>query len=320
MVDAIRAEDPDRLVLCDGLDYGNVPPQSLHALGVALCTRSYRPMAISHYKASWIGGSDTWAVPQWPAAQVSACLSGPMKPDLQSSLVLEGPLGGTTLRLRVNTVSSRAKLRVTDGRGAALWEQAFVPGPGEGEWKKVVHRAEWNAYANIYDRDYRIALPPGVTRVDVRNVDGDWLTLTEVGVESSEKHWTMATVDSWGLKHTGAVRFDPTQVDGGAWRAPAMLDRAWLRDTCYAPWREAQAAGLGVMIGEMGAFQHTPHAVVLRWMEDVLAVAQENGWGWALWNFRGGFGLLDSQRTDLAYETWEGHSLDRAMLELLQKY
>lgn len=320
MVDAIRAEDPDRLVLCDGLDYGNVPPQSLHALGVALCTRSYRPMAISHYKASWIGGSDTWAVPQWPAAQVSAFLYGPMKPDLQSSLVLEGPLGGTTLRLRVNTVSSRAKLRVTDGRGAALWEQAFVPGPGEGEWKKVVHRAEWNAYANIYDRDYRIALPPGVTRVDVRNVDGDWLTLTEVGVESSEKHWTMATVDSWGLKHTGAVRFDPTQVDGGAWRAPAMLDRAWLRDTCYAPWREAQAAGLGVMIGEMGSFQHTPHAVVLRWMEDVLAVAQENGWGWALWNFRGGFGLLDSQRTDLAYETWEGHSLDRAMLELLQKY
>ena len=130
----------------------------------------------------------------------------------------------------------------------------------------------------------------------------------------------MPTVDSWGLKHTGAVRFDPRQVSGAALRAPAMLDRAWLRTTCYAPWREAQAAGLGVMIGEMGAFQHTPHAVVLRWMEDVLAVAQENGWGWALWNFRGGFGVLDSERTDLAYETWEGHSLDRAMLELLQKY
>ena len=320
MVDAIRAEDPDRLVLCDGLNYGNVPPTSLHPLGVALCTRGYRPMNISHYRANWIGGSDTWAVPQWPAAQVSAFLYGPMKQDLQSTLVLEGPLGGTTLRLRVNTVSSRAQLRVTDGRGTALWEHAFVPGPGEGEWKKVVHRAEWNAYANIYDRDYRIALPPGVTRVDVHNVDGDWLTLSEVGVESGEKRWTMATVDSWGLKQTGAVRFDPTQVSGAALRAPAMLDRAWLRDTVYAPWREAQAAGLGVMIGEMGAFQHTPHPVVLRWMEDVLAVAQENGWGWALWNFRGGFGVLDSERTDLTYETWEGHSLDRAMLELLQKY
>jgi endoglucanase len=99
-----------------------------------------------------------------------------------------------------------------------------------------------------------------------------------------------------------------------------MLDRGWLRDTCYAPWREAQAAGLGVMIGETGAFQHTPHDVVLRWLEDLLAISQDNGWGWALWNFRGGFGVIDSKRRDVTYETWEGQPLDRAMLELLQKY
>jgi hypothetical protein len=321
MVDAIRAHDPDRLVICDGLDYGTVPPKSLRALGVALATRGYRPMNISHYKASWVGGADKWAVPHWPAAQVSAFLYGPMKKELQSSLVFEGPLGSATLRLRVNTVSSRAKLRATDERGTVLWEHAFAPGPGEGEWKQVVHRAEWNSYANIYDRDYLIAIPTGATRIEVRNVDGDWLTLSEVGVKSGEQEWTIPTVDSWGLKHAGAVRFDPTQAGGiGALHAPSMLDRAWLRDTCYAPWREAQAAGLGVMIGEMGAFQHTPHPVVLRWMEDVLAVAQENRWGWALWNFRGGFGVLDSKRTDVTYETWEGHQLDRAMLELLQKY
>lgn len=320
MVAAIRAEDPHRLVLCDGLDYGNVPPKSLHALGVALCTRGYRPMNISHYKASWINGSDTWAVPQWPAAQVSAFLYGPMKKEFQSSLVFEGPLGGATLRLRVNTVSTRATLRATDERGTVLWEHAFVPGPGEGEWKKVVHRAEWKTYANLYDRDYLIAIPASVTRVDVRNVDGDWLTLSEVGVKADGKEWTMATVDTWGLKHTGPVRFDPAQGGGGALRAPSMLDRAWLREKGYAPWSDAQAAGLGVMIGEMGAYQHTPHAVVLRWMEDVLAIAQENRWGWALWNLRGGFGVLDSKRSDITYETWEGHQLDRAMLELLQKY
>jgi hypothetical protein len=320
MVDAIRAEDPNRLVLCDGLDYGNVPPKSLHVLGVALCTRGYRPMNISHFRANWIGGSDTWAVPQWPAAQVSAFLYGPMKKEFQSSLVFEGPLGGATLRLRVNTVSTRAKLRATDERGTVLWEHAFVPGPGEGEWKKVVHRPEWKTYANLYDRDYLIAIPAGVTRVEVSNVDGDWLTLSEIGIKAGEKNWTMATVDSWGLRHTGAVCFDPAQTGGGALRAPSMLDRAWLRDKCYAPWRDAQAAGLGVMIGEMGAFQYTPHPVVLRWMEDVLSVAQENRWGWALWNFRGGFGVLDSKRTDITYEEWEGHQLDRAMLELLQKY
>ncbi len=55
-------------------------------------------------------------------------------------------------------------------------------------------------------------------------------------------------------------------------------------------------------------------------MEDVLATAQEAGFGWALWNFRGGFGILDSNRTDITYESWQGHQLDRAMLEVLQRY
>jgi hypothetical protein len=319
MVEAIRAEDPDRLVICDGLDYGNVPPRSLQPLGVALSTRGYRPMNVSHYQANWINGADTWAVPAWPAAQVSAFLYGNGKADLQSSLVIEGPLGGKTLRLHLKAVSARAKLRVIDGHGAILWEHEFQPGPGQGEWKKVVFKSEWKTYQNIYDRDYRIAIPAGASRLEVRNVDGDWLTISEVGLESDGQYWRVQTVETWGLKHTGAVRFDPTQATAPL-RAPAMLDRAWLRDTCYAPWREAQAAGLGVMIGEMGAFHLTPHDVVLRWMEDVLATADEAGWGWALWEFRGGFGVLDSKRTDITYEPWEGHQLDRALLELLQRH
>jgi len=319
MVDAIRAEDPGRLVLGDGLDYGNVPPRSLQSLGVALCTRGYRPMNISHFRASWINGSDRWPTPDWPAPQVSAFLYGPTKKEFQSSLVLAGPLGGTTLRLHVNTVSSRAKIRATDGAGATIWEHLFTPGPGKGEWKQVVHRPEYKSYQNIYDRDYEFAIPVGVKRVELRNVDGDWLTLSSLTVESAGRKSTMNLIDSWGLKQSGEVTFAP-ESGAAALRAASNLDRAWLRDACYGPWREAQAAGLGVMIGEMGAFQHTPHAVVLRWMDDVLATAQESGFGWALWNFRGGFGVLDSKRSDVTYESWEGHQLDRAMLELLQTY
>jgi hypothetical protein len=242
-----------------------------------------------------------------------------MKKDLQTPLVITGPLGGKTLRLHVNTVSTRAKIVATDAAGTTLWEHLFTPGPGEGEWKKAVHRPEYGNYQNIYDRDYAFAIPAGVTRVELRNVDGDWLTLSSLVLESAGRTWKLNLVDSWGLKQSGAVRFTPD--DGAAaFHATANLDRAWLRDMCYGPWREAKAAGLGVMIGEMGAFQHTPHAVVLRWMEDVLAIAKEESFGWALWNFRGGFGVLDSNRTDVAYEEWQGHQLDRAMLEVLQRY
>lgn len=55
-------------------------------------------------------------------------------------------------------------------------------------------------------------------------------------------------------------------------------------------------------------------------MEDMLSLWKEAGWGWALWNFRGSFGILDSGREDVNYEDYKGHKLDRALLELLQSY
>jgi endoglucanase len=58
---------------------------------------------------------------------------------------------------------------------------------------------------------------------------------------------------------------------------------------------------------------------VLAWLGDWLDVWRELGWGWAMWNFRGSFGILDSEREDVAYEDWNGHRLDRAMLDLLQR-
>ena len=39
-----------------------------------------------------------------------------------------------------------------------------------------------------------------------------------------------------------------------------------------------------------------------------------------MWNFRGPFGILDSGRRDVQYEEFEGHKLDRKLLELLQRY
>ncbi len=86
------------------------------------------------------------------------------------------------------------------------------------------------------------------------------------------------------------------------------------------PWQALEAQGVGVMVGEWGCYNKTPHDVALRWMEDCLQNWKQANWGWALWNFRGAFGVLDSGRTDVEYEDYQGHKLDRAMLELLKKY
>ena len=88
----------------------------------------------------------------------------------------------------------------------------------------------------------------------------------------------------------------------------------------YDPWVELIDAGVGVHCGEMGCYHHTPHGVFLRWMEDLLQILREREMGWALWNFRGSFGMLDSGRADAPYTDWHGHQLDHKLLELLQRY
>lgn len=88
----------------------------------------------------------------------------------------------------------------------------------------------------------------------------------------------------------------------------------------YRPWIELVEEGVGVHCGECGCWRETPHAVFLAWFGDVLDILTENGIGYALWNFRGDFGILDSGRKDIEYEEWYGHRLDRALLELLREH
>jgi endoglucanase len=89
-------------------------------------------------------------------------------------------------------------------------------------------------------------------------------------------------------------------------------------DALYEPWGWLVRQGIGVHCGEAGAFNKTPHDSFLKWMCDVLDILKSHSIGWALWNFRGSFGVLDSEREDCAYEDWHGHKLDRELLTLLQ--
>lgn len=170
--EAIRARDAERLIIADGVKVGTEPLPELADLGIAQGCRAYAPAGVSHYRASWVPGSDTWPEPSWP---------------------------------------------------------------------------------------------------------------------------------------------QPETHPGGGW------DRSRL-EAHYAPWADLARRGVGVHCGEGGAHQYTPHAVVLSWLDDVLDILTGHGIGYALWNLRGTFGILDSERTDVEYEDWHGHKLDRELLTLLQGY
>ncbi len=176
MVEAIRAEDPHRLIIADGLRWGRAPVPELAELGIAQSTRGYDPMEVSHYKADWAKWLDNRHPPTWP------------------------------LRIK------------REGKPDEVWD---------------------------------------------------------------------------------AARLQREQID---------------------PWKKLESQGVGVHVGEWGAYNRTPHGVALAWMKDFLTLWQRAGWGWALWNLRGSFGVLDSERKDVKYETFKGHQLDRKMLDLLRAH
>jgi endoglucanase len=105
----------------------------------------------------------------------------------------------------------------------------------------------------------------------------------------------------------------PLKINKGA-----VIDRAELAHT-FQPWSELAARGIPIHFGEMGCYKHTPPNVVLAWFDDTLRVLGDLHSGWALWNFRGPFGVLDTERRGTKFEDWHGHQLDRALLGLLQK-
>ncbi len=94
-------------------------------------------------------------------------------------------------------------------------------------------------------------------------------------------------------------------------------DRSTL-EAHYAPWAELARKGIGVHCGEAGCYNKTPYEVFYAWYADVMDILKGHGIGYALWNFRGSFGILDTGRTDIELEDWHGHKLDRRLLTLLQ--
>ena len=164
-VAAIREINPNRIVVADGMSWGNEPAPELADLGIAQSTRAYQPMFISHYKASWVNG-DRFPEPAWP------------------------------------------------GNG---WDRKRL-----------------------------------------------------------EQH--------------------------------------------YKKWADLAKQGVGVHCGKGGAYNKTPHKIVLTWLRDVLEILTSHGIGLAVWNLRGSFGILDSGRKDVEYEDFHGHKLDRKVLELLREF
>lgn len=87
----------------------------------------------------------------------------------------------------------------------------------------------------------------------------------------------------------------------------------------YRSWGELSRHHIPIHFGEMGCNKNTPPNVVYSWFDNTLDMIGDNlNSGWALWNFRGPFGILDTERPGTNFKDWRGHLLDFTLLRLLQ--
>jgi endoglucanase len=147
------------------------------------------------------------------------------------------------------------------------------------------------------------------------------LGLLDEGIVQSQHCYQPKMVSHYTADWVPAAEFEslakPTwpMVD----RHGVLWNKDKLREVEITKWKPYTDRGGRVHVGEWGCFSRTPRAACMGWMADQLSLWKEVGWGWALWNLRGGFGIVDSERPEVAYEDFHGHKLDRGMLELIQQ-
>jgi endoglucanase len=121
-------------------------------------------------------------------------------------------------------------------------------------------------------------------------------------------HWGAEWWDGW--KAGDAPRYPGVLYEGKRWELDDL--RAF-----YEPWRAVERLGAPVHIGEFGCYNRTPNADALRWFADLLGLFHEFGWGYALWNLEGPFGIVGHGRPGARVEQRHGYPVDVDLLELL---
>lgn len=319
LVAAIHAEDPKRFIVIDGLVLARKPLLGAIGLPVGQSHHAYVPFSISHYKAGWIKGSDTWPVPTWPPVPTTSPLCGSRKPDMQTPIVIcDVPKCAMTLK---TGLFNREVELIVEADGQTLFSRHYRPAPKAPGWTNLIERAAGKEWAGELAEPIRIDVP-ACSRLSMRMGRGDWLAVFAIELSAGGKTAVLPLRHAFPVTRRHDMRFvgfdavEPFRLaDGTDYTGDMFLD-----DTTSAFWKPVLDAGQFVMVGETGVYNKTPHDVTLRWLEDNLRRWKAKGIGWAMWNFRGTMGVLDSRRPDVKYEDYQGHKLDRKMLELLQRY
>ena len=196
------------------------------------------------------------------------------------------------------------------------------------DWRRYYADPDWLAGEAKYTRVARAAVDAIRVIDPKRLIVTDGLAggnlpipmLIETGITQSAHTYAPALLTHYHCEWArGMVPLDaplPTWPLKDA-QGKVLFDRSIL-DAKLAAWPIELQQKVPIHFGEMGCYKHTPPEVVYAWIDDTLGAIGSLGSGFALWNFRGPFGVLDTEREGTKFEDWHGHQLDRTLLQLLQ--
>lgn len=313
-IKAIHEISPNRLIFVDGLGYGRGLLLSLKdEPNVAQSIHTYDPVQLTHYKASWVDGSSGWPVPQWPMLWVNNFLYGPSKSTYKSPLVIQGNFqAGAEITVNVGQVSIESTLQVKAVTKVIL-SKKFVCTASLGTDFTQIVQTQWG-YQNISNKDYKATLTAQATSLTFENVTGDWMTVNSITIKNGDITKTYNLSDgTWGKKQ------DTYKLDeNGELRSLDGNDLLPFKD--YRTVIEmSEQYNIPFMVQEFGVHNQTPHKVTIDFLTDLCAFFRQHKLGWALWNLTGSFGIMNSDRADCKYESYQGYKLDRQMLDALTK-
>ena len=312
-INSIHNISPDRIIFVDGLEYGRIIISELKGEpNIAQAIHCYDPFGITHYRAEWVDGSDTWPLPRWPMLWVSDYLYGPWKSEYESPLVIEANIPrGAEIIVNVRQVSVESTLQIKADSNIIL-SKKFICGPDTGADFSQVVNTQWG-YQNISNKDYSVVLPSDGSRLTITNTQGDWMTFNKITIKSGTGELVIIPGNTtWGAKQdTYKITSEGkiTDVNGNPVVALSTLTHTL---------ETAHTENIPVMIQEFGVYNKTPHEVTLSWLTDVVSVFNKNKVGYAMWNLIGSMGIINSERTDCTYEPYRGKLLDREMTAIMQ--
>jgi endoglucanase len=196
------------------------------------------------------------------------------------------------------------------------------------DWKHYYANPLWLAGEEKYSRVARAAINSIRAHDPARLIVTDGLlggnlpipSLLDTGILQSAHTYTPALLTHYQCEWARGVV--PLDAPLPTWplkdsQGKIICDRSILQAKLDA-WPVELQNKVPIHFGEMGCYKHTPALVVYAWFGDSLDAIRSLGSGFALWNFRGPFGVLDTERAGTKFEEWHGHQLDRTLLQLLQ--